>query len=224
MLVLKPSEPGMLLDLPLETQQHHPNSIETEYKLRMTRSFADDEIRARFKGNLVDRYTFKKIVLPDASLTKNTYINSTAFRYLAMEKIKERYKDSHHSVQRAAFLALPKDLESIQTGSNLSRAGRSQQDSSMSISLSTSTYFRPNSSYLRDSSNRSSTPRSITGVSVSNIIKRSASNLGRYHDFSDSAQKSLDYHPQDRVKLVHSAPANGARTVSSNRVITVPSP
>lgn len=58
MLVLKPSEPGMLLDLPLdESQHHHPNSIETEYKLRMTRSFADDEIRARFKGNLVDRYT-----------------------------------------------------------------------------------------------------------------------------------------------------------------------
>lgn len=154
-------------------------------------------------------------------LNKKYYINSTAFRFLAMEKIKEKYKDSHHSVQRAAFLALPKDLESIQTGSNLSRAGRSQQDSSMSISLSTSTYFRPNSSYLRDSSNRSSTPRSTTGVSVSNI-KRSASNLGRYHDFSDSAQKSLDYHPQDRVKLVHSAPANGARTVSSNRVIKSP--
>lgn len=57
MLVLSPSEPGS--DFPLETQYHHPNSIETEYKLRMTRSFADDEIRARFKGNLADRYTIK---------------------------------------------------------------------------------------------------------------------------------------------------------------------
>lgn len=51
----------MLLLKPLETSQYindalvRPETIESEYKLRMTRSFGDAEIRARFGENLVDR-------------------------------------------------------------------------------------------------------------------------------------------------------------------------
>lgn len=68
MLVLKPTTellPGVLPDhgseQQMQSQQQETSnnraaiSIENEYKLRMTRSFADDEMRARFRENLVDR-------------------------------------------------------------------------------------------------------------------------------------------------------------------------
>lgn len=133
-------------------------------------------------------------------------------RFLALEKIKQRYKDSHHSVLRAAFNPTLRRADS-RTTYDLSRVGsaRFQQNSPMSMTTAVSTSFRPHSSYLRDSAgNQSSTPRSylVEKISVPNLT-------GRLIDSTSTdgiQQKPTTYHPNARIKFVHSAPVAGSRT------------
>lgn len=159
MLLLNPPESSLLMST------LRPESIELEYKLRMTRALADDEIRARFHENLVDRY-------------------------LAMEKKKQKLKDSHHSLARSsAISSAAKSSSSSRPMSTL----RSQLNSSLST-------YRPQSSYNRVVNHVNSTPRLPTN--------RSKSHLGGYvgEDVDGDCLKSLDYHPHNRIKFVHSAP------------------
>lgn len=165
-------------------------------------------------------------------------------RFLAMEKLKQRYKDSHHSVQRAVMSSMERRNSSTTTTTSdlfhgpSSAGGSSGGGTYMTMSTSiSSAYFRPPSSsaYLRPSgvaadstSMQCSTPRSArlqpptsSSSSSSLVNKRSASNLGAYSESlppaagasSDGTMipKSIDYHPQDRIKFVHSAPASGLR-------------